>query len=75
MTAGAILPRKGRRWGDRDDNDGEEEVVEVRWTTTTRPLRRREVAAGKRVGFEESSRRKADGDGDNEIGKDPRRQL
>jgi hypothetical protein len=26
-------------------------------------------------GFEESSRRKADGDGDNEIGKDPRRQL
>ncbi len=54
MTAGAILPRKGRRWGDRDDDDGEEEVVEVRWTTTTRPLRHREVAAGKRVGSRSS---------------------
>jgi len=30
MTAGAMLPREGRRWGDRDDDDGEEEVVEVR---------------------------------------------
>jgi hypothetical protein len=50
MTAGAILPCKGRRWGDRDGDDGEEEVVEVRWTTMTRPLRRREGAAGKRVG-------------------------
>jgi hypothetical protein len=50
MTAAAMLPRKGRRWGNRDDNDGKEEVVEVRWTTTMRPLRRREVAAGKRAG-------------------------
>jgi hypothetical protein len=50
MTAGAMLPCKGRRWGDRDDDEGEEEVVEVRWTTTTRPSRRREVAAGKRAG-------------------------
>ena len=50
MTAAAMLPREGRRWGDRDDNDGEEEVVEVRGMTTTRPSRRREVAAGKRAG-------------------------
>jgi hypothetical protein len=51
MTAAAMLPREGRQWGDRDDNDGkEEEVVEVRWTTTTRPSRRREVAAGERAG-------------------------
>ena len=35
MTVTAMLPRKGRRWGDHDDNDGEEEVVEVRWMTTT----------------------------------------
>ena len=46
MTAAAMLPLKGRRWGDRNDDDGKEEVVEVRWTTTTRPLRRWEVAAG-----------------------------
>jgi hypothetical protein len=50
MMAVAMLPRKGRRWGDRNDDDGEEEVVEVRWTTTTRPSLRREVAAGKRAG-------------------------
>jgi hypothetical protein len=50
MTAAAMLPREGRRWGDHDDNDGEEEVVEVRWMTTTRPSRRREVAAGERAG-------------------------
>ncbi len=50
MTAAAMLPREGRRRGNRDDNDGEEKVVEVRWTTTTRPLRRQEVAAGKRAG-------------------------
>ncbi len=24
-----MLSREGRRWGDRDDNAGEEEVVEV----------------------------------------------
>ncbi len=29
MTAAAMLSREGRRWGDRDDNDCEEEVVEV----------------------------------------------
>ena len=46
MTAAAMLPREGRRWGDRDDNDGELEVVEVRWTTMKRLSRRREVAAG-----------------------------
>ena len=40
MRAAAMLPREGRWWGDRDDNDGKEEVKEVRWTTTTRPLRR-----------------------------------
>ena len=39
MTAAAMLLREGRRWGDCDDDDGEEEVVEVRWTTTTRPSR------------------------------------
>jgi hypothetical protein len=50
MTAAVMLPREGRRWGDRDNDDGEEEVVEVRWTTTTRPSWRREVAAGKRAG-------------------------
>ena len=50
MTAAAMLPRKGRRWGDRDDDDGKEEVVKVRWTTTMRPSRRREVAAGKTAG-------------------------
>ncbi len=50
MTAAAMLPSEGRRWGDRDDNGGEEEVVEVRWTTTTRPSWRREVAAGERAG-------------------------
>jgi len=44
-----MLPREGRRWGDRDNDDGEEEVVEVRWTTTTRPSRHHEVAAGKRA--------------------------
>ena len=49
MMAAAMLPRKGRRWGDRDHDDSEEEVVEVRWTTMTRPSRRREVAAGERV--------------------------
>jgi hypothetical protein len=50
MTAAVMLPREGRRWGDRDNDDGEEEVVEVRWTTTTRPSWRREVAAGERAG-------------------------
>ena len=50
MMAAAMLPREGRRWGDRDDDDGKEEVVEVRWTTTTRPSRHREVAAGERAG-------------------------
>jgi hypothetical protein len=50
MTAAAMLPRKGRRWGDRNDDDGEEEVVEVRWMTTTRLSRCREVAAGERAG-------------------------
>ncbi len=54
MTAAAMLPRKGRQWGDRNDNDGEEEVVEVRWTTTTRPWRRQKVAAGKRAGLRSS---------------------
>ena len=29
MTAVAMLSRECRRWGDRDDDDGEEEVVEV----------------------------------------------
>jgi hypothetical protein len=49
-AAAAMLPRKGRRWGDRDDDD-EEEVVEVRWTTTMRPKTRRwEVAACERAG-------------------------
>ena len=33
MTVAAMLPHKGRRWGNRDDDDGEEEVMEVRWTT------------------------------------------
>ena len=51
MTAAAMSPCEGRRWGDRDDDDGKEEVVEVRWTTTTRPSRRREVAAGERAGL------------------------
>ena len=50
MMAAAMLPRKGRWWGDHDDDDGEEEVVEMRWTTTTRPSRHQEVAAGERVG-------------------------
>ena len=50
MTAAAMLPREGRQWGDRDNNDGKEEVVEVRWTTTTRPSQRWEVAAGERAG-------------------------
>ena len=50
MMAAAMLPRKGRRWGDRDDDDGKEEVVKVRWTTMTRLSRRRELAAGERVG-------------------------
>ena len=50
MMAAAMLPCKGRQWGDRNDDDGEEEVVEVRWTTTVRPSRRREMAAGKRAG-------------------------
>jgi len=51
IMAVAMLPCEGRRWGDRDDNDGEEEVVEVMWTTTTRPSWCREVAAGKRAGL------------------------
>jgi hypothetical protein len=29
MTAAAMLSRESRRWGYRDDDDGEEEVVEV----------------------------------------------
>ena len=48
MMAVAMLSCESRRWGDRNDDDGEEEVLEVRWTTTTRPSRRREMAAGKR---------------------------
>ena len=35
---------------ERDAPLWEEEVVEVRWTTTTRPSRRWEVAAGERAG-------------------------
>ena len=54
MMEAVMLSRESRRWGDRNDDDGEEEVVEVRWTTTTRPLRHREVAAGKRVGSRSS---------------------
>ncbi len=49
-VAAAMLRCEGRRWGNRDDDDGKEEVVEVRWMTTTRPSRRREVAAGERAG-------------------------
>ena len=30
MTAAAMLPREGKGWGDCADNDGEDEVVEVR---------------------------------------------
>jgi len=51
MTVAAMLPHEGRRRSDRNDDDGKEEVVEVRWTTITRPPRRREVAAGKRMGL------------------------
>jgi hypothetical protein len=29
MTAAAMLSRESRRWGDRDNDDGEEKVVEV----------------------------------------------
>ena len=29
MTAVAMFSRKSRQWGYRDDDDGEEEVVEV----------------------------------------------
>jgi hypothetical protein len=29
MSAAALLSREGRWWGDCDDNDGKEEVVEV----------------------------------------------
>jgi hypothetical protein len=50
VSADGPTPAIGRRWGDQYNNDGEEEVVEVRWTTTTRPSRRREGAAGKRAG-------------------------
>ena len=50
MMAAAMLPCKCRRWGNCDNNDGEEEVVEMRWTTTMRPSRCWEVAAGKRAG-------------------------
>ena len=50
MTAAVMLSRESRRWGDRDDDDGKEEVGEVRWMTTTRPSRCQEVAAGKRAG-------------------------
>jgi len=31
MMVAAMLPHKGRRWGNPADNDSEEEVVEVRW--------------------------------------------
>ena len=50
MTAAVMLSRESRRGGDRDDDDGKEEVGEVRWMTTTRPSRCQEVAAGKRAG-------------------------
>jgi len=50
MAVAMLLPREGRRWGDWDNGDGKEGVMEVRWTTTTRPSRRQEVAAGKRAG-------------------------
>ena len=29
MTAAAMLSRESRRWGDHDNDDGKEEVVEV----------------------------------------------
>ena len=29
MTVSSMMPRKGRQWGDRDVDDGKEEVVEV----------------------------------------------
>jgi len=29
MMSAAMLSREGRRWGNRNNNDGEEEVVEV----------------------------------------------
>ena len=29
MMAAAMMSQEGRRWGDCDDNDGKEEVVEV----------------------------------------------
>jgi len=41
MTAAEMLSRKNRWWGDRDNVDGEEEVVEVddndKMTTTSAP--------------------------------------
>ena len=50
MMTAAMLPLEGRWWGNCNNNDSKEEVVKVRWTTTTRPSRHREVAAGKRAG-------------------------
>jgi hypothetical protein len=59
MTAVALLSCEGRRWGDRDDNDGEEEVVEVEVDDNEETV----VASGgggrRKGGFEESSRRRA----------------
>ena len=75
MTAAVMLSRESRRWGDHDDDDGEEEVVEVRWMTTTRPSRRWELAAGERAGLRSPQGGRQMGAVDDEIGEDPRRQL
>ena len=48
MTTAAMLSRECRRWGDRDDDDGKEEVVEVDDNNET--VAASGVAAGERAG-------------------------
>ena len=48
MMVAGMLSRKGRRWGNRDDDDGKDEVVEVDDNNET--VVAAGVVAGKRAG-------------------------
>ncbi len=59
MMEVAMLSHEGRRWGNRNDNDGEEEVVEVEVDDNNKTVAALGGGSRQKGGFEESSRRTA----------------
>ncbi len=59
MTVAALLSCKGRRWGNHDNNDSKEEVVEVEVDNNNETVVVLGGGGRRKGGFEESSRRTA----------------